>query len=100
MEPIELHPIYLRSSLEKSNQFSHLQNYSNLASEISAQQLNERIKRERSSPKSIEKSSGKQIKDSMESKSDNKRNFYNKKGSKKKNQIVVENSSHILDVRI
>ncbi|ABR31277.1 hypothetical protein SU69_07245 [Thermosipho melanesiensis] len=100
MEPIELHPIYLRSSVEKSTQFSNLQNYTNIAAEISAQQLNERIKKERTSPKNIEKTPNKNVRSSTDEGNKNKRDFYNKKGRKNENKIVEAENSHILDVRI
>lgn len=102
MDPIELHPIYTRASVEKSAHFSNLQNYANVLSEINANQLKEKIKREQSSPKVVEKTSSNLIKNSTEKNESKNNQFYNKEGKKNKNKedIVKTENNHILDVRI
>ena len=101
MEPIDLHPIYLRSSVERSQQISQLQNYSNIAAEISAQQINERIRREQSSPTTIQKTEQSATRSATEGKSKGEYFQYSQSGKKHKGKNIVEQeSSHILDVRL
>ena len=104
IEPIELHPIYTKASIQKSTQFSNLQNYANISADLNADHFKEKVKREQTSPKVIEKLNNNSVKNSAQNKGGNNSNqFYNKQGKKRDkniNDVITIENNHILDVRI